>query len=218
MSSLFETKTRFQAWLNGPTEIQNFSRRDRHQDLRVSDERGRKEKEEMVFNPKTSGALEGDNRKSISPIKSVRKPMVERTRTSCIINLSFSLSLYLFLSVSLEITGTGRPRFEILIDDTDRIHATRSPLLLHDLYTHDGIASPVTFLNFHRGKSWNLSPFLRGSKIRTSLFAIIVKSGRNREFVIHRLLKQSSDLNIDRGKTGGGKGGGGGGGVDSGAT
>lgn len=51
----------------------------------------------MVFNPKTSGALEGDNRKSISPIKSVRKPMVERTRTSCIINLSFSLSLYLFL-------------------------------------------------------------------------------------------------------------------------
>lgn len=97
VSSLFGTKTRFQAWLNGPTEIQNFSRRDRHQDLRVSDERGRKEKEEMVFNPKTSGALEGDNRKSISPIKSVRKPMVERTRTSCIINLSFSLSLYLFL-------------------------------------------------------------------------------------------------------------------------
>lgn len=59
--------------------------------------------------------------------------------------------------------------------------------------------------------------YLRGSKIRTSLFAIIVKSGRNREFAIHRLLKQSSDLNIDRGKTGGGKGGGGGG-VDSGAT
>lgn len=37
VSSLFGTKTCFQTWLNGPTEIQNFSRRDRDQDLRVSD-------------------------------------------------------------------------------------------------------------------------------------------------------------------------------------
>lgn len=130
----------------------------------------------MVFNPKTSGVLEGDNRKSISPIKSVRKPMVERIRTSCIINLS----LYLFLDNIYQSRSRSPEQADRVLRFllTIQIEYTRpDPLSLscrHDvrefcfklgkeiplmriyciyLYTHDGIASPVTFLNFHRDKS-----------------------------------------------------------------
>lgn len=134
----------------------------------------------MVFNPKTSGVLEGDNRKSISPIKSVRKPMVERTRTSCIINLSFSLSLYLFLdniyqsrsrspeqadrvlrfllTIQIEYTRPDPPSLSCRHDVREFCFKLEKEIPLMRiyciyLYTHDGIASPVTFLNFHRGKS-----------------------------------------------------------------
>lgn len=69
----------------------------------------------MVFNPKTSGALEGDNRKSIRPIKRpVRKAVAERTTTSCIINLSLPFSL----SISFSIISTGLAGAEIAFRDS----------------------------------------------------------------------------------------------------
>lgn len=75
----------------------------------------------MVFNPKTSGALEGDNRKSIRPIK--RKAVVERTTTSCIINLSlpFSLSIsFSIISIGLAIDRVSRFLLTIQIEYTRR--------------------------------------------------------------------------------------------------
>ena len=67
----------------------------------------------LVFNPKTSNALEGDNRKSIRTIKNVRKPVPLR-QTSCIINLSLSLSLS-FSAISFDLlqdrVSRHRPRY-----------------------------------------------------------------------------------------------------------
>lgn len=113
LSGLIKRPDKDSKFLSKGSGFKGFDRKER--------ERERKDGE-MVFNPKTSGALEGDNRKSIRPIKSVRKPVVERTGTSCIINLFLSLSL--FLDNIYRPRSEQTPRFEILIDDTDRIHAT----------------------------------------------------------------------------------------------